>query len=134
MTEHGTDGMGHRDVAAVIAAELRLLEPEVRGSPELAGPLIHPEFTEFGVSGTVWDRESVMRMLAEPPAPGARPATASRMRGVKLAPDLVHLTYDSDNNGRRAHRSALWRRTAAGWQLWFHQGTLCAVEEEPAAG
>jgi hypothetical protein len=123
------------DVAAAIAAELRLLTPEVRRSPELADALLHPEFTEFGASGTVWDRESILVMLAgEAPAGDDRPATASRVRGVRLAPGLVHLTYDSDNNGRCAHRSALWRRTARGWQLYFHQGTLFTPVGAPEDG
>lgn len=48
---------------------------------------------------------------------------ASRMQGVQLAPDLVHLTFDTENNGRCVHRSSLWRRTEDGWLLYFHQGT-----------
>lgn len=118
-------------IQAVIDRELRLLDPAVRRSPELARPLFHPEFVEHGASGKVWDLDSVLAMIAEPPPPGARPAVASRIRGVRLAPDLVHLTYDSDNNGRCAHRSALWRRTAEGWQLYFHQGTLFTPDSSP---
>ncbi|WP_055700083.1 MULTISPECIES: nuclear transport factor 2 family protein [Streptomyces] len=110
-------------VEAAIEGELRLLDPEVRASPELFGALLHPEFTEFGASGTRWDRESIVRVLMEHPGPGGRPTTTSRMRGVRLADDLVHLTFDTDSNGRRVHRSSLWRRTDDGWQLWFHQGT-----------
>jgi hypothetical protein len=130
---------GGVDVDAAIAAELRLLTPEVRRSPELAGALLHPDFTEHGASGTVWDRESILAMLVEPPAPGARPIVASRMHGVQLGPDLVHLTFDTDNNGRCAHRSSLWRRTAKGWQLYFHQGTLFLPDagrrlDDPVAG
>ncbi|MGA4845964.1 DUF4440 domain-containing protein [Streptomyces sp. G5(2025)] len=110
-------------VEAAIEGELRLLDPEVRASPALFGELLHPEFTEFGASGTRWDRNSIVRVLTAAPEPASRPTTTSRMRGVQLADDLVHLTFDTDNNGRRAHRSSLWRRTEDGWRLWFHQGT-----------
>ncbi|MEU6122914.1 DUF4440 domain-containing protein [Streptomyces sp. NPDC047123] len=110
-------------VEAAIEAELRLLDPEVRASPALFGALLHPEFTEFGASGTRWDRASIVRVLTGRPDPGGRPTTTSGMRGVQLAEDLVHLTFDTDSNGRRAHRSSLWRRTEDGWRLWFHQGT-----------
>ncbi|MEV5977609.1 nuclear transport factor 2 family protein [Streptomyces sp. NPDC052114] len=110
-------------VEAAIEGELRLLDPEVRASPELFGALLHPEFTEFGASGTRWDRESIVRVLTAGPEPGGRPVTTRGMRGVQLADDLVHLTFDTDSNGRRVHRSSLWRRTDDGWQLWFHQGT-----------
>ncbi|MFF1376276.1 DUF4440 domain-containing protein [Streptomyces sp. NPDC058308] len=111
-------------VEAAVEGELRLLDPEVRASPELFGALLHPEFTEIGASGTRWDRASIVEVLTAHPAPGSRPTTTSGMRGVQLADDLVHLTFDTDNNGRRAHRSSLWRRTEDGWLLWFHQGTL----------
>ncbi|MEI5097897.1 nuclear transport factor 2 family protein [Streptomyces sp. PmtG] len=110
-------------VEAAIEHELRLLDPEVRASPELFAGLLHPEFTEFGASGARWDRESIVGAITERPEPGGRPTTTSRMRGVQLADDLVHLTFDTDVNGRRAHRSSLWRRTEGRWLLWFHQGT-----------
>ncbi|MFI6490922.1 DUF4440 domain-containing protein [Streptomyces sp. NPDC050564] len=111
-------------VEAAIEGELRLLDPEIRRSPELVGALLHPDFHEFGASGRIWDRASIVAALAGENEPGARPATASRIKGVQLAPDLVHLTFDTDNNGRRAHRSSLWRLTEERWLLYFHQGTL----------
>ncbi|MFC7302914.1 DUF4440 domain-containing protein [Streptomyces monticola] len=110
-------------VEAAIESELRLLAPEVRRSPELLGSLLHPEYTEIGASGRRWDRETIIAALTGQQEPGKRPITTSRMRGVQLADDLVHLTFDTDNNGRLSHRSSLWRSTDRGWLLWFHQGT-----------
>ncbi|MGV9877786.1 nuclear transport factor 2 family protein [Streptomyces sp. NPDC003006] len=110
-------------VEAAIEGELRLLDPEARASPKLFGALLHPEFTEIGASGTRWDRESIVGVLTARPDPASRATTTSHMRGVQLADDLVHLTFDTDTSGRRAHRSSLWRRTGDGWRLWFHQGT-----------
>ena len=110
-------------VEAAIEGELRLLAPEVRRSPELLGALLHPEFSEIGSSGRRWDRDGIIAALTEQAEPGNRPITTSRMRGVQLADDLVHLTFDTDDNGRTAHRSSLWRLTRKGWLLWFHQGT-----------
>ncbi|MFM9372563.1 DUF4440 domain-containing protein [Streptomyces sp. Da 82-17] len=120
-------------VQAAIEGELRLLAPEVRSSPELMGALLHPEFSEIGASGRRWDREAIIAALAEQSEPGNRPITTSRMRGVQLADDLVHLTFDTDDNGRTAHRSSLWRLTRKGWLLWFHQGTLFDDETSPSA-
>ncbi|MEV8017050.1 DUF4440 domain-containing protein [Streptomyces sp. NPDC086554] len=116
-------------VDAAIEAELRLLAPEVRTSPELLGQLLHPEFTEFGVSGARWDRASIITALTESTERGARPLIASRMRGVQLADDVVHLTFDTDSNGRLAHRSSLWRRCEGEWLLWFHQGTPFSADD-----
>ncbi|MFD7601367.1 DUF4440 domain-containing protein [Streptomyces mirabilis] len=111
-------------VEAAIMGELRLLDAEVRRSPERLGALLHPDFYEFGSSGRLWDRASVLAELTGKGVPGSRPLTASRMKGVQLAPDLVHLTFDTEeDNGRRVHRSSLWRRTEDGWRLYFHQGT-----------
>jgi hypothetical protein len=110
-------------VEAAVAGELRLLDPEVRASPELVGALLHPEFHEFGASGRHWDRTSVIAALAGAADAGAGPVVVAGMKGVELAPDLVHLTFDTEHNGSRAHRSSLWRLTRSGWLLYFHQAT-----------
>ncbi|GAA5011808.1 nuclear transport factor 2 family protein [Streptomyces siamensis] len=118
-------------VEAAIEGELRLLDPAIRRSPERLGALLHPEFHEFGSSGRLWDRASIIAELTAVPGAGTRPMTASRMRGVQLAADLVHLTFDTEgHNGRRAHRSSLWRRSVDGWLLYFHQGTPFSVGAE----
>ncbi|MFC5213416.1 DUF4440 domain-containing protein [Streptomyces coerulescens] len=116
MTEHDSA------VKAAIEGELRLMDPEVRRSPELLGALLHPEFHEFGASGRRWDRASTMARLPVDTDPH-RYAVTSEIRGVRLAPDVVHLTFDTEYNGSRSHRSSLWRRTEDGWQMYFHQGT-----------
>lgn len=111
-------------VEAAIMGELSLLDAEVRRSPERMGALLHPDFYEFGSSGRLWDRASVLTELTLLAQQGSRPVTASGMKGVQLAPDLVHLTFDTEgDNGRRVRRSSLWRRTQDGWRLYFHQGT-----------
>ncbi|MEU5957117.1 DUF4440 domain-containing protein [Streptomyces sp. NPDC047525] len=120
-------------VEAAIEAELRLLAPEVRASPELLGELLHPEFTEFGTSGTHWDRASIIKALTESTNRTGRPIMTSRMRGVQLADGVVHLTFDTESNGRLAHRSSLWRLYEGEWLLWFHQGTPFSVEAPPEA-
>ncbi|MET7907489.1 nuclear transport factor 2 family protein [Streptomyces avermitilis] len=111
-------------VESAIEAELRLLDPEIRRSPEQVGALLHPDFCEFGASGRFWDRASIIAALATETDPEARPVTTSHMKGVQLAPDLVHLTFDTDHDGRRAHRSSLWRLSGQEWLLYFHQATL----------
>ncbi|MFE2535594.1 DUF4440 domain-containing protein [Streptomyces sp. NPDC059371] len=109
-------------VEAAIEGELRLLDPAVRRSAELVAALLHPDFYEFGASGRIWDRDSIVALLAAGTEDGSR-TTTSRVKGVQLASDLVHLTFDTDNNGRRAHRSSLWRLFGNDWLLYFHQGT-----------
>ncbi|MFG1667149.1 DUF4440 domain-containing protein [Streptomyces sp. Y7] len=117
-------------VQAAIEGELRLLDPEVRRSPEQLGALLHPEFHEFGSSGRRWDRASTLARLPMDPDPADRYVVTSGIEGVRLAPDLVHLTFDTVYDGSHAHRSSLWRRTDAGWQMYFHQGTPFHAEGE----
>ncbi|MFE5888177.1 DUF4440 domain-containing protein [Streptomyces sp. NPDC056462] len=123
MTEHESA------VKAAIEGELRLLDPEVRRSPELLGSLLHPEFHEFGSSGRRWDRASTTSRLPVDTDPH-RYVVTSGIQGVQLAPDVVHLTFDTEYNGGHAHRSSLWRRTDDGWQMYFHQATPFDPEGE----
>ncbi|MGW1892907.1 nuclear transport factor 2 family protein [Streptomyces sp. NPDC002004] len=118
-------------VEAAIQAELRLLDPGIRRSPRLVDELLHPEFTEFGASGRRWDRDAMIESLAAEADSAVGPGAMSHVRGVELAPDVVHLTYDTDVAGRRAHRSSLWRLTERGWRLYFHQGTRFGADAPP---
>lgn len=118
-------------VAAAVECELRFLDPAVNSSPALLVELIHPDFQGFGSSGRVWDRDSLVAELSR--RSPVRPITASDMRGVQLAPDLVQLVFDTDSNGRLSHRSSLWRLTDDSWLLYFHQATLYGTEYEDDA-
>ncbi|MEV0694557.1 DUF4440 domain-containing protein [Streptomyces sp. NPDC050388] len=120
----------NKAVDAAIEGELKLLDPEVRRSPERVGALLHPEFVEFGASGRIWDRDSIIALLAGEHVSGDLAGTVSDIKATQLAPDVVHLTFETDHNGRRARRSSLWRRTGRYWLLYFHQGTLFDPDEE----
>ncbi|MFC5803397.1 DUF4440 domain-containing protein [Streptomyces formicae] len=114
-------------VTAAVEGELRLLDPAVRADPALVGELLHPEFLEFGASGQRWTREAIIDALAT--EDDGLPISAAEMKGTLLAPELVHLAFDTECNGRRVHRSSLWRRTGDAWRLWFHQGTPFSADE-----
>jgi hypothetical protein len=101
-------------------------------SGDAAGRLIAPEFREFGSSGTVYDRETILQLLAN-----EEPSIPPRMTDIdsrELAEGLVLLTYRTERSvcgpstgtahPRATLRSSLWRRDARGWQILFHQGTL----------
>ncbi|MFE9765577.1 DUF4440 domain-containing protein [Streptomyces sp. NPDC005808] len=115
---------GERAVQAAIDGEFRLQDPGVRASPALVLELLDPEFTEIGASGRWWDAESILTVTSAGTVSPESPVKVSNMSGLVLAPGIVHLTYFSDNQGRRAWRSSLWRLTETGWRLYFHQGTL----------
>ncbi|MEU7381397.1 MULTISPECIES: nuclear transport factor 2 family protein [unclassified Streptomyces] len=117
-----TDG-----VAEAIARELQLMSPSVRASRALADQLFDPEFTEVGASGRRWDREAILSALpdmqgADEDGPRYEP---TGMTGTVLAPGLVHLTFETMLDGRRARRSSIWRKLddASGWRMYYHQAT-----------
>ena len=130
-------------IAAAVAGELRLMDPEVRTSRALARELLDPEFVEIGASGRRWTYEEMLHALPElsgsaPAGPRYRP---SGMTGALLAPGIVLLTYETVIEGARARRSSLWRRAAGtGWRMYHHQATPApalsgdGVEAGPQAG
>lgn len=117
------------DIATCVAGELRLLDPDFRRSPE-AGTLLDADFREFGSSGRVWDRASILAMLSQD---DAAPPLVADVDGTALSPDIVLVTYRSDRPGRSTLRSSIWRRRDGRWSLVFHQGTV-AVGDQPWCG
>jgi hypothetical protein len=110
------------ELARVIAAELRLLDPAVRRSRDVAGELLDPDFREFGAFGRVWDRAAVLDSMAaeDAPPPRADDVTASRVNA-----DAILVTYRARRGARTTLRSSLWRRRdGEPWRLYFHQGTV----------
>ncbi len=114
---NNSDGM--RD--DLLELERRMLDPEVRHSLISVDRLLHPEFTEFGSGGRVYDKEMMVAMMTrETPA-----SVMIRDFGVKILADGVALvTYRTiGSEGREARRSSVWVREHGRWQLVFHQGT-----------
>ncbi len=110
------------DVAEVIEKELSLLRPDVRSRREAVLGLLHERFREFGASGRIWDRSGMVEALATDPGPGAE---AEDMTAVRVAVDVVLLTYLARSPVRTSRRSSLWVRHEGTWLLFFHQGTSC---------
>jgi len=122
----GQDPAGQQ-IAAAMAAERESLSPACRADPARLGRLLATDFHEFGSSGGELGYEGTAELVAAATDPAGPPITVSNMRGWLLADGLVMLKYTSQGQGRRANRTSLWRRTAAGgWQIFHHQGTPTA--------
>jgi hypothetical protein len=112
------------DIEVAVAAELSLLRPEVRSDAQLVDALLDPEFTEVGASGRWWDRPAIVAALVAGEITDPEASTASEVTGVRLGPELVHITYVSQRaGGVPVRRSSIWRRTDGRWRLYYHQGT-----------
>uniref|UniRef100_A0AAU1ZUN7 Nuclear transport factor 2 family protein n=1 Tax=Streptomyces sp. NBC_00093 TaxID=2975649 RepID=A0AAU1ZUN7_9ACTN len=114
------------DVKEAIEGELLLMDPAFRASGE-AARLIDPEFVEVGASGRRYTYEETIAELPTKPgssADGPR-YEPSAIKGVQLAPGLIHLTFETVFDGNRARRSSLWRKQdeETGWRMYYHQGT-----------
>ena len=109
-----------RGLSAVVAIERLLLRAVVRADRDRLERLLHPDFREFGASGRGWDRGSAVEALVTGPSVTG---TAEEIAAVRLADDVVLLTYRVGGDAASL-RSSVWVRDgAAGWRLRFHQGT-----------
>jgi hypothetical protein len=119
---------------AEVLAELMEREP-IFHRPELGTTradfekMAADEFWEVGASGKRYSRGFVLDELERRyAAPHADVWETSDFRCQRLAEDLYLLTYTLvQDRVRLTRRSTIWRRTAEGWKIVFHQGTL--VEE-----
>jgi hypothetical protein len=107
--------------AAAIAGELALLDPSVRADPEAAARLIDPDFVEVGQSGVLWNRDAILAEFGR--ASSLPVVVVTDMDARAISAELVLLTYISSIDGRRIRRSSIWRESAEGCRVLFHQGT-----------
>jgi hypothetical protein len=106
--------------------EERLLQPSVRKSAEEVSELLASEFIEFGSSGQIFDKQSIIASLQMEP-------TAHRalldFNTSALAPGVVLVAYRAVRQGGTAEppiyslRSSIWKLIDGRWQMVFHQGT-----------
>ncbi|WP_433972207.1 DUF4440 domain-containing protein [Tunturiibacter lichenicola] len=107
--------------------EEQLLDPAVRHNSELAASLLADDFIEFGSSGRVFNKASILEDLKnEPPRPAS---LLSDFSIREIAPNAVLATYKATRrnaNGEpigQSWRSSLWTNIDGRWQVTFHQGT-----------
>ena len=90
-------------------------------SVESAAKLLADAFIEFGSSGRVWNKTSVVASMRREKVD--QPITVEDFAARELAPDVVLVTYISKKDAGSALRSSIWKRHEGKWQMIFHQGT-----------
>ena len=84
-----------------------------------------PEFWEVGASGRRYSREFVLDTLENRlPDPDESQWLTRDFQCREIAADNYLITYTLHQAKRVTRRATLWRRTAAGWKILYHQGTL----------
>ncbi|MGW6117757.1 nuclear transport factor 2 family protein [Nocardia sp. NPDC055165] len=109
------------EIEYVVSAELRLADRKIRNSRKESSALLDSEFREFGASGRVWDRESILDMMSNDTS---LMPTVDNVRAARLGPTVIQVTYRTRNSERTAVRSLIWLLRDGSWNLYFHQGTL----------
>lgn len=83
------------------------------------------EFWEVGASGRRYSREFVLETLENRlPDPDESKWLTRDFQCREIAADNYLITYTLIQGPRITRRATLWRRTAAGWKVLYHQGTL----------
>ncbi len=113
----------------VLALEEALHRPDIRRSRQAVEALLADDFVEFGSSGTTYSRaEMIALLIAEDEGDGGA-LRAYDYALTSLAADAVLLTYRTTRVApgepeRHVLRSSIWVRSAMGWRMRFHQGTV----------
>ena len=114
----------------LLALETELLAPLVRASEVRISELLADEFVEFGASGRIFDKRSIISLLAR--SNTKEELQVSNFRLVTCAERQALAVYTCEARGeggellRTSNRSSLWVLRAGRWQLLFHQGTKSA--------
>jgi hypothetical protein len=109
------------------ALERELHDPKVSGDRARLERLLHPEFREYGRSGTAYSRSETLGLLLSEQQTVEVHAQDFQLQAPSEGVAL--LTYRSAHVGgggvleKHSLRSSLWKLSATGWQLLFHQGT-----------
>ncbi len=88
-----------------------------------------PDFWEVGASGRRYSRSYVLdelekRFQKEGEGPASDSLKASEFYCRRLCGEVYQLTYTLLQGERKTRRSTIWQRTAEGWKIIFHQGTV----------
>lgn len=85
---------------------------------------IHDEFIEFGKSGEVFDKTSIIEYLNNLDTDRDIEILSFEIKNLKE--DFVLANYISNENedGIKALRTSIWVKENMNWKLYFHQGTI----------
>jgi hypothetical protein len=114
----------HEDNAVVETLERRLLNPRIRSSGTELDELVADDFVEFGRSGRVWTKSTIIESLLQAPSVEIE---IDSVQCRHICDSVVLLTYRSrrvgEDHSADTLRSSIWQRRDDVWQIIFHQGT-----------
>ena len=103
-----------------------LHQSDLRKTPEKLDRFLDDRFIEFGSSGRVYDKDSMIAALGdETPVE----ITVTEFKTTALAPEVVLVTYRAaitnveEASTNHSLRSSIWKLAGGNWRMVFHQGT-----------
>jgi glyoxylase I family protein len=117
----------------LLSLEELLLHPATRKDAGKLEALLCDDFVEFGSSGRVFDKNSIIAALNSEVAPVSYAAPDDReiseFKLLAVAEDIAVVTYRlswrsaPNATAIRSLRSSIWRNMGGEWKIAFHQGT-----------
>jgi|SRR5271165_555568 len=128
MTRTEPNGRGAERVTAQLRGlEESLLDSAVRRDGDRLRELLAEDFLEFGSSGRVWTRRSIIDLLAT--EMNFFPPSIEDFQCSFLAENVALVTYRTVRTDPKSGeqlvslRSSIWTRRDGEWRMRFHQGT-----------
>ncbi len=89
---------------------------------------IHDEFREFGKSGMLFKKSSIVEFLSN--LDTDRDIEIIDFGIKKINDDLIMANYISNEKdlGIHALRTSVWVKDGVDWKIYFHQGTVTEAE------
>ena len=109
--------------------ETCLHKSDIRRSPDKLDRLLDERFVEFGSSGRVYDKDSIIAALDEE---SGIEVSITEFKTIALAPEVVLVTYRAaikegdQKSAATSLRSSIWKLEDGNWRMVFHQGTPLA--------
>jgi hypothetical protein len=111
----------------LLRLEQELLSPQVRAAAAELDRLLAREFVEFGSSGRIYDKQTIIRTLTR-----SGPVENFQIEDFKVVTEnedtaLVRYACKALSAAgdviRQSNRCSLWQLIDGRWQMVFHQGT-----------
>jgi hypothetical protein len=122
----------HATAAQLRKLEESLLDTAVRRDRKKMRSMLAENFLEFGSSGRIWNRNSIIELLSQETA--FVPPAIEDFRCAFLTDDVTLVTYrtvrtDPETGEVLASlRSSIWKNESGTWRMRFHQGTRTSAE------
>ena len=113
----------------ILEYEMDFFNKKLCGDIENLNNRIHHEFKEFGKSGQVFDKDSIIKHLNNLDIDKNIEIISFEIN--KVMEDIIiahYISYEKDIE-IKALRNSIWKKESSNWKLYFHQGTRTEIDK-----